>query len=518
MRLRRDSQGNYSYQFVADEDSIAQAQQDLLAAQNSLYNLDKDQYKENLDEIYEYYVEFQEKYVEIMTDMSLTDEERLERTKLLQEQYGDLINGLVEQNEEIRQNLQESTFISLEGLYAADAESFEDMTGMNIEAFRNMTDEELDVFMNTLVPQWDSGVQHMADVFAGDGGLIPTCQDAFEQLNETTMDYQNSLDELEEAAGIDFDSMAAGYDMNIEAAQELLYANDDLINKYADEINAIQAVISNLESLISEYWVAQQAAIAATEAAYAFIQAQNAANAAAETGANGNNYNYSYSAPSVSTTTPTSSSTSKTSSSSSTQNKNTGSGTKSTEDTSLDWYKLIIYPTQSSTSSSTLLTQDTSQYKINYSTNKGDGDWKHIYEVLDSGNNIVGYTNGSYWKKYDTGGYTGEWGSDGRIAMLHQKELVLNASDTENILSAVGIVRDIASVFDNLNTNILSRLSGLISGLDTSMNGISASSDTLEQNVHIEANFPNVQSSNEIQDAFNNLVNIASQRAFSTTR
>jgi hypothetical protein len=73
-------------------------------------------------------------------------------------------------------------------------------------------------------------------------------------------------------------------------------------------------------------------------------------------------------------------------------------------------------------------------------------------------------------------------------------------------------------VFDNLNTNILSRLSGLISGLDTSISGISASSDTLEQNVHIEANFPNVQSSNEIQDAFNNLVNIASQRAFSTTR
>jgi hypothetical protein len=28
---------------------------------------------------------------------------------------------------------------------------------------------------------------------------------------------------------------------------------------------------------------------------------------------------------------------------------------------------------------------------------------------------------------YDTGGYTGSWDSSGRLAMLHQKEIVLNA-------------------------------------------------------------------------------------------
>jgi hypothetical protein len=357
----------------------------------------------------------------------------------------------------------------------------------------------------------------MADVFAGDGGLIPTCQDAFEQLNETTMDYQNSLDELEEAAGIDFDSMAAGYDMNIEAAQELLYANDDLILKYMEEIDAIQAVISNLNDLINEYNAAQQAAIAATEAAYAFIQAQNAANATAASAANGNNYNYSYSAPSVSTTTSSTSSSTGSGSSSSSKTPSSPTSTPATEQ-----YKLKVYASQNDstgyyyTYSGSKESLDSSGVKIVYVGNEG-GDWTHPYEVFKN-NRSVGYADSDYWTKYDTGGYTGEWGSDGKVAMLHQKELVLNADDTKNILSAVNIVRDIASVFDNLNTNILSRLSGLISGLDTSISGISASSDTLEQNVHIEANFPNVQSSNEIQDAFNNLVNIASQRAFSTTR
>jgi hypothetical protein len=45
---------------------------------------------------------------------------------------------------------------------------------------------------------------------------------------------------------------------------------------------------------------------------------------------------------------------------------------------------------------------------------------------------------------FDTGGYTGEWGPEGRMAMLHQKEIVLNAHDTENFLTAIGIVRDIS--------------------------------------------------------------------------
>ena len=42
---------------------------------------------------------------------------------------------------------------------------------------------------------------------------------------------------------------------------------------------------------------------------------------------------------------------------------------------------------------------------------------------------------------FDTCGYTGEWGTDGRLAVLHQKELVLNQEDTANILDAVSLIR-----------------------------------------------------------------------------
>jgi hypothetical protein len=38
-------------------------------------------------------------------------------------------------------------------------------------------------------------------------------------------------------------------------------------------------------------------------------------------------------------------------------------------------------------------------------------------------------------------------------------------------------------------------------------------SEILEQNVHIEASFPGVSDRNEIEEAFNNLINTASQYA-----
>ena len=108
-------------------------------------------------------------------------------------------------------------------------------------------------------------------------------------------------------------------------------------------------------------------------------------------------------------------------------------------------------------------------------------------------------------QKYDTGGYTGEWSQDGKLAVLHQKELVLNASDTANMLDIVNIVRDIMQQIDA--QALYSR------GRRFDLPRIETRAETLEQNVHIEANFPNATSHQEIEQAFDNLINLASQYA-----
>ena len=106
---------------------------------------------------------------------------------------------------------------------------------------------------------------------------------------------------------------------------------------------------------------------------------------------------------------------------------------------------------------------------------------------------------------YATGGYTGDWGtSDGKVALLHEKELVLNKKDTANILDSVNIVRDMNN---QINRNI--RYASFAQQVAAQIKG--QLQNELKQNVEIQATFPSVTNSSEIEDAFNNLVNAAAQ-------
>ncbi|SDX95944.1 phage tail tape measure protein [Thermoactinomyces sp. DSM 45892] len=71
----------------------------------------------------------------------------------------------------------------------------------------------------------------------------------------------------------------------------------------------------------------------------------------------------------------------------------------------------------------------------------------------------TGYAGKRYLQQFDTGGYTGTWaGNDGKIAMLHKKELVLNERQTSDIL-------DTAKILDRLK-NIIPNLSSIRNGTD----------------------------------------------------
>ncbi|MCC8173198.1 MAG: hypothetical protein LIO65_02040 [Odoribacter sp.] len=489
MRLRRDSQGNYTYEYVSDNDAVADAQAELLALQNELYNFDKEEYQNNLDEMYSVYKEYQSKLLELYEDQTLSAEEREEKIALYAEYYGEIINALVEENAVIRENLMDSAFAELAALYDVD-----------VENFKNMSAEEQDELMNSLIPQWDSGVQHMADTFAGEGGLIPTCQEALDALNQATEDYQDSLDELEAAAGIDLSSITSGYDEATYAAQDLLAENAELIAQYAEEITAIQNVISQLQELIAQYQAAQAAAEAATAAAYAYWQATQGANASAAA-SDSSSGTSSYSSSTTGTT-------SSTSSSGSTQ----GNGSVEVGDTATFIGGTYYYDSYGTSPKGSRGAGGT----VTITSVKTDGRPYPIH--VTSTDSAYGWLKKSQLSGYDTGGYTGDWdGSDGALALLHQKELVLNSSDTENILNAVSMVRDVSSLLANLDTSAFDKIFSYVNGL----NGFSVyekANDVLDQNVHIEANFPNVTNSSEIEDAFNNLVNVASQYAYRNAR
>ena len=131
-----------------------------------------------------------------------------------------------------------------------------------------------------------------------------------------------------------------------------------------------------------------------------------------------------------------------------------------------------------------------------------------LYDLLESQKYSELLNRLQYYQAFDTGGYTGAWGPEGKLALLHQKEIVLNAQDTANLLAGVEVVRDIVKMIDMQSMS--AQLGGLLSSPSFTSNNIGG---TLEQAVTIEASFPGVTDRYEIEEAFTNLVNKASQYA-----
>lgn len=222
MRLRRDSQGNYSYQYTADEDETSKLESELSNLYNQLYNFDKDQYTANLEEMYAIWEEYQQKMTEAM---QINDPEQREARKLLiTQQYEELINGIVRDNEKIKQELHESTFLELADLYDED-----------YGKYASLAEAEQEILMDQMIPQWNTGIQEMIDKFAGEGGFGPTCEEALNKLAETTEQYETDLGKLQEAAAVSFEEIAKSIDPVLEKTGQLVKDNDALFSSYQNK-------------------------------------------------------------------------------------------------------------------------------------------------------------------------------------------------------------------------------------------------------------------------------------------
>jgi hypothetical protein len=126
------------------------------------------------------------------------------------------------------------------------------------------------------------------------------------------------------------------------------------------------------------------------------------------------------------------------------------------------------------------------------------------FSLIERGKKFTGGNGGHY--SFATGGYTGDWNSDeGRIAVVHEKELILNKEDTANMLDAVKIIR-------SLNDTVSSKAYDINASLTNGKAQSNDNKETIEQDVHITATFPNVNTKKEIEEAFSELANRAAQR------
>ena len=120
-----------------------------------------------------------------------------------------------------------------------------------------------------------------------------------------------------------------------------------------------------------------------------------------------------------------------------------------------------------------------------------------------------------------SGGYTGEWAGSstgkGIPAILHEKEFVLNKGDTENFVSGINTIRDLASVNGSIEKSIMQAVLNTASQLGNVQaagvpnNNYNSSSNETSNIFNITAEFPNANNVDEIKQAILTLPTIASQ-------
>lgn len=546
MKLRRDSQGNMSYVFAADQDEIAKAQQELADAENELYNFDKDAYREKTEAVLKAEQDLQNKLQEIWTNEKLSEEQKLQYSTMINEQYRDIIEADISESEKVKQNLSNDTLGILvknfddEKAKAIETGAAEDEANRIAvehmrDRFKGLTEESIPT-LEELSKKWgngttigtitgdmnegtrklvesiqnnfDTGMSGITSKFAGRNGdpdnpsFVEAIEKAMKDCETASTNFQSTVNGVAIAAGVDIDTLKGktdglkGSTGSLKDTLLLLVgANGDYITKVsgpggslsaaqnlADKYKNQHTEVSNINSAMKTYLAdldsmkakAEAAAKAAKELAAA-VKIQADAQAAANNGPSGVGN-------AGTTNTPT-------------ENSGGGGGGSYTPPEPAPAPEPETYHIQ-----------------------KGDtlwgitgGDWNKINDICQA--NGISDPNKIYAGKdliipYDTGGYTGDWhSSEGKIAMLHEKEIVLNKMDTKNILDIVSMVREMTS-------SSLRGANGMMSGIMEALASVTNNSTNNNQNVHITAEFPNVRVASEIEEAFNNLTNIASQHAF----
>ena len=448
VRLQRDNEGNYGYVYTADRDKMNNAQQELEDKQNDLYNLTLNKANEAAEAL----IKLDQEFVQTMEEIALQYQGN--EAKIQEEQQRAL-------EEYLRIRSQWVNDATTADYWQHVVSATQTNEAYKVAYQENLADMEA----------WhDQGMEY-----------IKSTQAAHTELTDNMKEYVapvigESLDELREKTNA-------------------LRQDSEKYQQWFDNFAATNASrLDQIAAITHEYYLQRQEVEALISSLEELVRKINEARAAEAAG-----------------------------------NGSSGSSNNEPADWSLEMYRTYgtdAYAGNMAGRNNKMASTGMSESQYIYDTNTID---KIITEIHSAGmeswfENTMGSSFANIkaaaragndpfvelLKKKITGlfsgGYTGEWGPSGKLAFLHEKELVLNAQDTDNLLSAINLVRELNSMIDLRAAS--SSFNDLLRSPSYTNSGAA-----LEQIVTIQAEFPNAVNHYEIEEAFNTLINRASQYA-----
>lgn len=491
VNLVRNNDGTYGYVYTADQDKIDDAIQNY---EDKLFAL-QDLNTKYIDEMSEKIIQTQQQYIEsrrkILEDASLSDEERQAQLEELGawyegmiEYYTSQMQNAIDNNMELNGDLVDS-FDKTTLAIISDYESIDDIRERSKQAMLDGIEEE-----KSALEDYKNNIQN-----------------AYEAAGSAVEDFANNVNNYLNQAGNDSDNLA---NKTMDMKNSMISSMNDVIRQVGGFESSWNKTIGNMMNQNSKMVKSIYSVINAT------IKLKNVQNnteggyvsagsigsgSGGGSGINGSGGNYSGSSA------------------------GTNTGNTSNQKKFSDWYL-----------GSTLVASNIPQKgsAIEVAKRKYDYPYDELYKYITETPNGTVYAyrdnkgtphlisgaeraewikkygasqgmswphNGAIIEQYDTGGYTGQWGPEGKAAILHEKELVLNKDDTANMLSMVQIARKVIESGARLAQTGLSL--DYIRAKDTSSD--------INQNITINASFPEATNHNEIEEAFHNLLNTATQ-------
>ena len=568
MRLVRDAQGNWVYEFTEDLNAISKAQEDASASLNKLHEMDKKKLEETQEEMLkaqeEYYKQVEKIVKNHMEGKYATEEEFQaaleeattkfnEKMVKLNAEYEAVktnttissmgvildvykntsteLNGLTESQQAALelmaekvggdyQKLKDFMEVLINGDQDSISSAFRDL-GITSEEIAGEIQDAMTTASNNAQSEWNTSIGDMISQIAGPGGsLKEESNNAIQSIMDKWAEYQDKVESVTVSTGNDMASMKDRIEDISTETDELNNKTDDLISTLDRELTAVTNVTTSfqqqrqeLQKLIDKYkdYIAQiDAAIKKKKEEATGVTTSGGTSSGGSSGGSG-------SKP-PSTSTPNNNKPSSGSGGGSASSpKAPTTGSKVRVKPGRRWY----YDSQGmNPSGPTDKYANQDLYVVNTSKNK----YQYAVGKTTNINSSLGWLRKEDLVGFDTGGYTGSWGKEGRIAMLHEKEIVLNQTDTSNILDAVKLIRNgektnsianIASVIIETSAKTINALSSFMNSMMPNANAISGidSNNPIEQNITIEADFSGVRNADEIEKAFANIQNMASQYA-----
>ena len=521
MKLTRDTSGNWTYQYVADEEDIMTKQQELLDAYNNLYQTADEAYAHAMELATNTYETMQEKIREIAEDMTLSEEEKMQRIQEIYDTYLPEIEAAVGNSELYRQEAMMATSAVFAEVCEQDEEAYDTLTNAQKEMVDAVRDNHLEdyeeiraaivdgvypelndaaktTFEETNMNSKTAAADIITDWAKNNGSSVRSMVNAaINDMQKHIQNYEKELDNLQKIAGANFDKLG-------QMINKTSDKTDNLNDKTKQLCDDSAGYLSTLRSYVDEVAKAWDRVIAQIQTAKAelgdYLSLQfGGSSSGGSSGGSGN--------------TGGGGSGSGSSGGASGGSSGGGKGYSSADVEGIAGNIWIYGDWGNNPTRNALMKQK-------FGDSNGDALYNAVQAKLNSG---YGYNGGlehdwDYYKKYgldsyDTGGYTGTWDNTGRLAFLHQKELVLNADDTSNILKAVSAIRDLTSLNGSISSAIATSIGSMAMNLVANGGGnINTNSNSNAENqFYITAEFPNANDVETIREAILSLPNLASQ-------